>query len=176
MFGGFTEGLQLFASFAMLMNFPRFNKMKGMGQIVSLERARREPALRGDGQALPRLQRRDRRCVTQAVADDIVDCCKTVVGLEDRFIDLAFEAGEVQGMTADDIKRYIRFIADWRLRQLELPEVYGVKENPLPWLQSAAVRRRARQLLRGARHRVLQGRHHAGAGTATAASGPSSTG
>ena len=35
MFGGFTEGLQLFACFAMLMNFPRFNKMKGMGQIVS---------------------------------------------------------------------------------------------------------------------------------------------
>ena len=35
MFGGFTEGLQLFASFAMLMNFPRHNKMKGMGQIVS---------------------------------------------------------------------------------------------------------------------------------------------
>ena len=35
MFGAFTEGLQLFASFAMLMNFPRFNKMKGMGQIVT---------------------------------------------------------------------------------------------------------------------------------------------
>ena len=34
-FGGFTEGLQLFASFAILMNFPRFNKMKGMGQIVT---------------------------------------------------------------------------------------------------------------------------------------------
>ena len=30
----------------------------------------------------------------------------------------------------------IRFIADWRLRQLHLPEVYGVRENPLPWLQS----------------------------------------
>src|SRR3546814_1190677 len=35
MFGGFTEGLQLFASFAMLTNFPRFNKMTGMGQIIS---------------------------------------------------------------------------------------------------------------------------------------------
>ncbi|OYX13283.1 MAG: ribonucleotide-diphosphate reductase subunit beta, partial [Brevundimonas diminuta] len=35
MFGGFSEGVQLFASFAMLMNFPRQNKMKGMGQIVS---------------------------------------------------------------------------------------------------------------------------------------------
>ena len=74
--------------------------------------------------------------MTKAVADDIVDCCKTVVGLEDRFIDLAFEAGPVQGMTPEDIKTYIRFIADWRLRQLELPDVYGVRENPLPWLQS----------------------------------------
>ena len=34
-FGGFTEGLQLFATFAILLNFPRFNKMKGMGQIVT---------------------------------------------------------------------------------------------------------------------------------------------
>jgi ribonucleoside-diphosphate reductase beta chain len=39
-------------------------------------------------------------------------------------------------MTPADIKAYIRFIADWRLRQLQLPEVYGVKENPLPWLQA----------------------------------------
>jgi len=59
-----------------------------------------------------------------------------VVGLEDKFIDLAFEAGEVQGMNPGDIKTYIRFIADWRLRQLALPEVYGIRENPLPWLQS----------------------------------------
>src|SRR5688572_28624311 len=34
-FGAFTEGLQLFASFAVLLNFPRFDKMKGMGQIVT---------------------------------------------------------------------------------------------------------------------------------------------
>jgi len=75
-------------------------------------------------------------CVTKAVADDIVQCCETVVSLEDRFIDLAFEAGEIQGMTPEDIKGYIRFIADWRLRQLNLRPVYGVTENPLPWLQS----------------------------------------
>jgi ribonucleoside-diphosphate reductase beta chain len=35
MFGAFTEGMSLFASFAMLLNFPRHNKMNGMGQIVS---------------------------------------------------------------------------------------------------------------------------------------------
>ena len=135
MFGGFTEGLQLFASFAMLMNFPRFNKMKGMGQIVSW--SIRDESLHCDGIIkLYHAFNKETGAVTKAVADDIVDCCKHVVGLEDKFIDLAFEAGEVQGMTPDDIKSYIRFVADWRLRQLQLPEVYGVKENPLPWLQA----------------------------------------
>jgi ribonucleoside-diphosphate reductase beta chain len=135
MFGGFTEGLQLFASFAMLMNFPRFNKMKGMGQIVSW--SVRDESLHCEGiTKLYHAFAKETGCVTKAVADDIVQCCETVVGLEDRFIDLAFEAGEVQGMEPTDIKGYIRFIADWRLRQLGLPTVYGVKENPLPWLQS----------------------------------------
>ena len=135
MFGGFTEGLQLFASFAMLMNFPRFNKMKGMGQIVSW--SIRDESLHCEGMVkLYHAFRRETGCVTKAVADDIVDCCKIVVGMEDRFIDLAFEMGPVKGMTPENIKAYIRFIADWRLRQLELPEIYGVKENPLPWLQA----------------------------------------
>ena len=135
MFGGFTEGLQLFASFAMLMNFPRHNKMKGMGQIVSW--SVRDESLHCEGiTKLYHAFNHETGAVTKSVGDDIVDCCKTVVKMEDAFIDLAFEAGDVQGMTPEDIKLYIRFIADWRLRQLALPEVYGVKENPLPWLQS----------------------------------------
>ena len=135
MFGAFTEGLQLFASFAMLMNFPRFNKMKGMGQIVSW--SVRDESLHCEGMVkLYHAFAHETGCVTKSVQDDIVENCRTVVSLEDKFIDLAFEAGGVQGMTPDDIKQYIRFIADWRLRQLRLPELYGVSENPLPWLQS----------------------------------------
>lgn len=135
MFGAFTEGMALFASFAMLLNFPRHNKMNGMGQIVSW--SVRDESLHCEGIIkLYHAFNKETGAVTKSVADDIVDCCKTVVGLEDKFIDLAFNAGEVQGMTPEDIKAYIRFIADWRLRQLQLPEVYGVKENPLPWLQS----------------------------------------
>src|ERR1700751_1880216 len=78
MFGGFTEGLQLFASFAMLMNFPRHNKMKGMGQIVSW--SVRDESLHCEG--ITRLYHafaKETGCVTKAVAADIVDCCKTVV-------------------------------------------------------------------------------------------------
>ncbi len=133
MFGAFTEGLQLFASFAMLMNFPRFSKMKGMGQIVSW--SVRDESLHCEGMIKMYHEfANETGCVTKAVADDIVDCCKTVVGLEDRFIDLAFGMGEVEGMNATDIKAYIRYIADWRLGQLGLPRLYGADTHPLPWL------------------------------------------
>jgi len=133
MFGGFTEGLQLFASFAMLMNFPRFNKMKGMGQIVTW--SVRDESLHCEGMIkLFHAYAKETNALTQSVKDDIVDCCKTVVGIEDRFIDLAFEMGPVQGMTDADIKAYIRYIADWRLGQLGLPKIYGVTEHPIPWL------------------------------------------
>ncbi|NWG71448.1 MAG: ribonucleotide-diphosphate reductase subunit beta [Parvularculaceae bacterium] len=133
MFGAFTEGLQLFASFAMLMNFPRFNKMKGMGQIVSW--SVRDESLHCEGMIkLYHAFARETGCVTKAVASDIVECCRTVVALEDKFIDLAFEMGPVQGMTPADIKSYIRYIADWRLGQLQLPKLFGADKHPLPWL------------------------------------------
>ncbi len=133
MFGAFTEGLQLFASFAMLMNFPRFNKMKGMGQIITW--SVRDESLHCEGMIkLFHAYAKETDALTDSVKSDIIECCKTVVGIEDRFIDLAFEMGPVQGMTDQDIKQYIRYIADWRLGQLGLPKIYGVSEHPIPWL------------------------------------------
>ncbi|OBX19353.1 ribonucleotide-diphosphate reductase subunit beta [Erythrobacter sp. QSSC1-22B] len=133
MFGGFTEGLQLFASFAMLMNFPRFNKMKGMGQIVSW--SVRDESLHCEGIIkLFHAFCEERGCLTKAVKEDIIDMCQKTVRLEDAFIDLAFEQGPVHGMTAKEIKKYIRYIADWRLSQLGFQPVYMVEDHPLPWL------------------------------------------
>ena len=133
MFGAFTEGMQLFASFAMLMNFPRFNKMKGMGQIVSW--SVRDESLHCEG--IIRMFHefvRERDCLTKAVKEDIIDICQKSVRLEDNFIDLAFEMGPVSGMTPKEIKKYIRYIADWRLGQLGLRPIYMIEEHPLPWL------------------------------------------
>jgi len=140
MFGGFTEGLQLFAQFAMLMNFPRNGKMKGMGQIVTW--SVRDESLHCENVIkLYHTFTRETGVLGgkrgRNVQDDIIECCRTVVRQEDAYIDLAFSGGELEGMEAKDIKAYIRFIADWRLRQLKLPELYGGnKTNPLPWLQS----------------------------------------
>ena len=144
MFGAFTEGMALFASFAMLLNFPRHNKMNGMGQIVSW--SVRDESLHCEG--IIRLfheWHRETGAVTPAVRDDIVDVAKTMVGLEESFVDLAFGFGDIEGMRADDIQAYVRYIADWRLTQLKLTPVFGyfagdpagyrqLRPHPLPWL------------------------------------------
>ena len=57
-----------------------------------------------------------------------------MVTLEDKFIDLAFEMGGVEGLESKQVKQYIRHIADRRLLQLGLKPNFEAKINPLPWL------------------------------------------
>lgn len=144
MFGAFTEGMALFASFAMLLNFPRHNKMNGMGQIVSW--SVRDESLHCEGVIrLFHEWNRETGAVTPAVRDDIIDVARTMVTLEEHFVELAFGLGRIEGMTPEDICAYVRYIADWRLSQLKLTPVFGyfaksdsgyqqLKPHPLPWL------------------------------------------
>jgi ribonucleoside-diphosphate reductase beta chain len=144
MFGAFTEGMALFASFAMLLNFPRHNKMNGMGQIVSW--SVRDESLHCEGIIkLFHAWNKETGAMTRSVRDDIIDVAKTMVELEEGFVDLAFGLGDVEGMDANAIKAYVRYIADWRLTQLKLRPVFrnfeetgsgyrALKEHPLPWL------------------------------------------
>lgn len=74
------------------------------------------------------------RVVNDEFKRQIYDMARTVVSLEDKFIDLAYEMGEVRGLTKDEVKLYIRYIADRRLIQLGLKPNFMVKDNPLPWL------------------------------------------
>ena len=57
-----------------------------------------------------------------------------MVKLEDKFLDLVFDMGDLQGLTKDDMYKYNRYIADRRLLQLGLKPNYKQSENPLPWL------------------------------------------
>jgi ribonucleoside-diphosphate reductase beta chain len=135
-FGAFTEGLQLFASFAILMNFPRFSKMKGMGQIVSW--SVRDETLHTNSiiKLFKTFVEENKEIWTPRLIALIQDACKTIVSHEDAFIDLAFELGDVEGLKASEVKDYIRFIADRRLNQLGLQPMYNIQNNPLPWMDT----------------------------------------
>jgi ribonucleoside-diphosphate reductase beta chain len=134
-FGGFTEGVQLFSTFAILLNFPRHNKMKGMGQIITW--SARDETLHTN--SIIRLFRtfvqENPEIWTEELKSDIYEACATIVHFEDAFIDLAFNVStEIEGLKAVDLKRYIRYIADYRLTQLGLKPIYLIEKNPLPWM------------------------------------------
>src|SRR5471030_3000192 len=130
-FGGFTEGLQLFASFAMLMNFQRFNKMKGMGQIVTWSVRDETLHTLSIIKLFKTFMEENPEVWTPELQNDITEACKTIVEHEDAFIDLAFEMGGIEGLTAKEVKDYIRYIGDRRLSQLGLKPVFGTEKNPL---------------------------------------------
>ena len=79
MFCGFTEGVQLFASFEILMNSPHFNKMKGMGQIVTC--SIHDESLHCEGIIkMFHTFCQERQCLTKVVKEDIADVCQTTSG------------------------------------------------------------------------------------------------
>jgi ribonucleoside-diphosphate reductase beta chain len=135
-FGAFTEGLQLFASFAILLNFPRLNKMKGMGQIITW--SVRDETLHCN--SIIKLYRtfleENPDIDREELHRRLYDACATIITHEDAFIDLCFEMGAVEGMTAEDVKQYIRYIGDRRLEQLGLEPQYNIDKNPIPWLDA----------------------------------------
>ncbi len=133
-FGAFMEGLQLFASFAILLNFPRFNKLKGMGQIVSWSVRDETLHCLSMIRLFRTFIRENPEIWTEDFRAELVDICRQTVAHEDAFIELAFEMGPVEGLDAPQVEKYIRFIADRRLIQLGLDPIYGIDENPLPWV------------------------------------------
>ncbi|APH54143.1 Ribonucleoside-diphosphate reductase beta chain [Granulibacter bethesdensis] len=133
-FGAFTEGLQLFASFAILLNFPRFGKLKGMGQIVSWSVRDETLHCLSIIKLFHVFIDENREIWTEDLRQEIRQICATIVEHEDAFIDLAFELGSVEGLDAAQVKSYIRYIADRRLVQLGLEPLFHVERNPLPWI------------------------------------------
>ncbi len=133
-FGAFTEGLQLYSSFCILLNFPRFNKMKGMGQIISWSARDEGLHCLGVLKLLHTLVEENPSVWTQKLKDELTEACRTIVTHEDAFIDLAFDGLHIEGITGDDVKAYIRYVANRRLIQLNLEPIYDQSENPVPWM------------------------------------------
>ena len=49
---------------------------------------------------------------------NFINACRTIIEHEDAFIDLAFEMGPMEGLTGQEVKDYIRFIANRRLNSI----------------------------------------------------------
>jgi ribonucleoside-diphosphate reductase beta chain len=131
----FNEGVALFASFVMLLNFQRFGKMKGMGVVVEWSIRDETLHVEGNAKLFKSLCAEHPRIVDDEFKSEIYEMSRQIVKLEDKFIDLAYKMGDMEGLAAEDVKKYIRYITDRRLIQLGLRPNFKVKDNPLVWLE-----------------------------------------
>lgn len=135
LFSAFTEGMQLFSSFIMLLNFPRHGKMKGMGQIITWSIVDETIHAESMIKLFRNYVEENKEIWKDELKSNIYTIAERMVQLEDKFIDLAFSMGPMDNLSSDDVKRYIRYIADRRLISLGLKGIFKVKKNPLPWVE-----------------------------------------
>lgn len=134
-FSAFTEGMQLFSSFIMLLNFPRHGKMKGMGQIVTWSIVDETQHAESMIKLFRAYVEENRDIWNDELKSSIYTIAERMVELEDKFIELSFSMGEMQDLTEADVKKYIRYICDRRLISLGMKGIFKVKKNPLPWVE-----------------------------------------
>jgi ribonucleoside-diphosphate reductase beta chain len=134
-FSAFTEGMQLFSSFIMLLNFPRHGKMKGMGQIVTWSIVDETQHAEGMIKLFRTYIEENKEIWNDELKGKIYTIAEKMVSLEDMFISLAFRSGAITGLTEEEVKEYIRYIADRRLISLGLRGIFKRKKNPLPWVE-----------------------------------------
>lgn len=134
-FSAFTEGMQLFSSFIMLLNFPRHGKMKGMGQIVTWSIVDETQHTENMIKLFKEYVKENPEIWNDELKGKLYTIAEQMVILEDRFIDLAFAMGPMADLNASDVKQYIRYIADRRLISMGLKGIMKVKKNPLPWVE-----------------------------------------
>jgi ribonucleoside-diphosphate reductase beta chain len=134
-FSAFTEGMQLFSSFIMLLNFPRHGKMKGMGQIVTWSIVDETMHAESMIKLFRTYIEENIELWNDNLKGQIYTIAEKMVELEDKFIDLSFAMGDMENLTAEDVKKYIRYIADRRLISLGMRGIFKVKRNPLLWVE-----------------------------------------
>jgi ribonucleoside-diphosphate reductase beta chain len=124
-FSAFTEGVNLFSSFAILMSFQLRNLLKGTGQIVAW--SVRDESLHSQAGCwmFRTLLSEAPELDTPALRSKVVDACQTSVQLEFDFIDKAFEMGDIEGLSKDQLKNFIKARANSKLQELGYAGTYN---------------------------------------------------
>ena len=136
-FSGFIEGVQLFSSFIMLLNFTRHGTLRKMGQIIQWSIADETHHTNSMIKLYHILLKECENFIRlDVLRDRVYWTIRRMIELEDNFIDSAFNIGDMRDLKREDVKTYIRYIADIRLVTMGYEGLYGITTNPLDWVEN----------------------------------------
>ena len=122
-FSAFTEGVNLFSSFAVLLSFKMRNKLKGVGQIV--EWSVRDESLHSNAGCwlFRTLMEEHPKFKTKKLIKEIEEAAELAMKLEFDFIDKVFELGDLENLTKDELKNFIKHRINTKMKDLGLDPI-----------------------------------------------------
>ncbi len=117
-FSAFTEGVNLFSSFAVLLSFKLRNLLKGVGQIV--EWSIRDESLHSNAGCwvFRQLIKEKPELNTPELKEDIRQAALLSLKLELDFIDKVYEMGDLEGCTKYDLVSFIKHRTNTKMADL----------------------------------------------------------
>tara|TARA_A100001201_G_scaffold129404_1_gene114786 strand:+ start:5069 stop:6055 length:987 start_codon:yes stop_codon:yes gene_type:complete len=126
-FSAFTEGVNLFSSFAVLLSFKMRNLLKGVGQIV--EWSIRDESMHSDAGCwlFRTLLKEKPELDTPELKAAITEAALLSLKLELDFIEKTYELGDLEGCSKDDLISFIKHRINTKLGDLGYsPIVNGI--------------------------------------------------
>ena len=122
-FSAFTEGVNLFSSFAVLLSFKMRNKLKGVGQIV--EWSIRDESLHSEAGCwlFRTLLRENPELKTPELEAAINEAALLSLQLELDFIEKVYELGDLEGCSKYNLTNFIKNRVNTKLSDLGYPPI-----------------------------------------------------
>jgi ribonucleoside-diphosphate reductase beta chain len=139
-FSAFTEGVNLFSSFAVLLSFKLRNLLKGVGQIV--EWSIRDESLHSEAGCwlFRQLLLEKPELNTPELKEAVKQAALLSLKLELDFIDKVYEMGDLEGCSKYDLVSFIKFRVNTKMQDLGYePVVNGIDEasiKRMKWFDS----------------------------------------
>ena len=127
-FSAFTEGVNLFSSFAVLLSFKMRNLLKGVGQIV--EWSVRDESLHSEAGCwlFRTLMKEHPEFKTDKLVKEIEESAHLALKLEFDFIDKIFEMGDLENLTKEELKNFIKHRVNTKMADLGLSPIVPAEE------------------------------------------------
>ena len=106
-FSAFAEGVSLYSAFAVLYSFQLRNLLKGIGQQMKWS-VRDESLHSKMGCRLFRHMCEEDLELQNKCYKDVIESATAMLGAEEKYIDKMFEQGDIENLSAYDLKQFIR--------------------------------------------------------------------
>jgi ribonucleoside-diphosphate reductase beta chain len=129
------EGINLFAAFVELLSFRLAGKIPGTVDVNIWSIADETIHVEGNVSLYHTFIKQHPNIITPEFKASLYRVYTKLIEIEDAGIELAYSSGENPQLRKEDVLLYIRYIGDYRMKQLGLKPQYHIADNPCPWVE-----------------------------------------